>query len=386
MEDHVRHTEWRIGETPTEHLNRFPPKDRYGATGGLGYDKLMRRGNERIGYFGQMSDMRKAKARAATKAVVMTLVCTIFFLFMMVSWFYVWHSSIILFLLIFLVLLAIAGGIVYCGAQNSKKKDWLSGLGDRNWLLPLGLGCVVMTVLALILGFFLYYHYLAYYYRYKEMQTYSNVAPSQQTTTFATAALMQFTGDSRLDTMRAAGYKYRWNGKTYCVAPIVDRTMQINDPISFWAVGINCCLARSQFGCDDAEDSAATSALAVLEPDDVVRPSMQWAVRGANYPQYIKAIDLETASFFTTAAVQPKLVYWTKDPAAFQDAYWYDAKHIALWVLLIMFLILMVFFSFFMYKTMTGEPAKKTITHMPTDDQDGYYNVHTARLNEDFKY
>merc|ERR1719331_1519030 len=101
-----------------------------------------------------------------------------------------------------------------------------------------------MTLVGLFVGFFLYYRLLVYYQHYTDMRTYSNVGGSQPVTQFKNGSMFLFTQDTRLDVMRSVGYKSRWTGQVYCVAPVVDSTMTNANNINFWAVGENCCLAR----------------------------------------------------------------------------------------------------------------------------------------------
>merc|ERR1719183_2256106 len=98
----------------------------------------------------------------------------------------------------------------------------------------------------------MYYKHLVYYLRYTEMRTYSNVGGSQGVTQFNDGSMFLFTQDSRLDVLRSVGYKSRWTGQTYCVAPVVDSTMTNANHINFWAVGEDCCLARFH-GCENDE-------------------------------------------------------------------------------------------------------------------------------------
>lgn len=341
FEDHIRRMPWNVGETPHDHSALWPPVGedprskaaKMKALKGNRGDKLM---GEATKVKGQMMkwvrEDSKAKAWAGIHAVIMSLVCMIFFAAMMIMWFKVFHKSFGWSVFIFLVCLIVSAGVTIFGAR---KRD------QRMWILIMGFLCALVTFVGLFFGFFMYYRHLVYYQRYMEMRTYSNVGGSQATSGFNDGSMFLFTQDTRLDVMRSVGYKSRWTGETYCVAPVVDSTMTSANQINFWAVGDNCCLARGEFVCGDAEDAQTMSALVLLEPEDVVRPFMRWAVAGSVYPRYIKSIHLQEAAYATRAAQNIKLLYWVKDPIAKQNAYYDDAKNntvtfgVVLWFILL---------------------------------------------------
>merc|ERR1719265_2039485 len=191
-------------------------------------------------------------------AVGMSLFNAVMMMWFFVFRWYFWWSVMIL-----VGCLAVCTGLVIYGRRRQ---------AERIWLIATGYIGIVVTFVALGFGFFMYYHYLVYYIHYTEMRSYSNVGASQSVTQFSDGAMFLFTQDSRLAMMRSVGYKSRWTGKVYCVAPVVDSTMTSANPINFWAVGEGCCTARGEFACNDAQDTTALSALVVLEPEDIVRP------------------------------------------------------------------------------------------------------------------
>jgi len=257
---------------------------------------------------------------------------------MLLMWFYVYHSSLADTVVAF-VLLEVAS--VFCCVLSTKR-----AVGkDRAWLWWLGILNGQATLVALVVGFFIYFRFLCYYWKYTEMRTYTNVAAAQDASAFKDGSMILFTEDTRLDPIRAVGYKSKWTGQSYCVAPIVDGTMSNANDIYYWAIGVDCCNPRAEFHCDDAEDFKTRSALVVLEPQDVVRPFMQWAVRGAAYPHYKSAIELQEATYFTKAARNPTLVYWTRDPIAMKDEFYNRAKHLCTW-LSVIYVLLMTGFTY----------------------------------------
>jgi hypothetical protein len=271
----------------------------------------------------------QARAWAVIHGMTYSIVATLFFLAMVVNWFLVWHHSTWLFFFILVAFLILAAILVVYGGQNRK----------RRLILFLGILCFFMTALGLACGFFWYYRHLAYYWRYMEMRRYTNVAASQQSAQFADGSMFLFTQDTRLDVMRSVGYKSKWSGDEMCVAPLVDSTMTNINPISYWAVGENCCMARSNYMCDDAQDPQTMSALVMLEPHDVVRPFMKWAVQNSVYPRYENAIKLQESAFATQAAPITKLVYWVRDPVKKRDSFYSNARNRAIWTTVVVFAI-----------------------------------------------
>merc|ERR1719181_504836 len=203
----------------------------------------------------------QAKAMAAIHSIAISLVCIGFFSIMMIMWFKVYRKSFGWSVFMVLVSLAAAALITVLGL---KKKQ------ERMWIVFMGFLALLMIFVGIVFGFFMYYRHLVYYLRYQEMRTYSNVGGSQSAAGFNDGSMFLFTQDTRLDVMRSVGFRSRWTGETYCVAPVVDSTMTAANPVNWWAIGSNCCLARGEFVCDDAEDPKTMSALVVLEPEDVV--------------------------------------------------------------------------------------------------------------------
>jgi len=342
FEDHVRRMPWQQGETPHDHATSFPliepdPRkkaNRLKALRGNRGDSMLAEASKVKGVLMKwVREDEKAKAWAVIHSLIMSFVCIGFFLVMMFMWFFVFRKSFFWSAFIFLGCLAASGGIVYYG---SKKRD------ERFWIIIMGCVAAVVTCLGLFFGFFMYYRFLVYYLHYVEMRTYSNVGGSQAVTQFSDGSMFLFTQDSRLDIMRSVGYKSRWTGNVYCVSPVVDSTMSSADPINFWAVGEGCCLARGEFACDDAQDSKAMSALVVLEPEDVVRPFMRWAVAGSVYPRYERSIRLQEAAYATRAAPNIKMLYWVKDPVAKQNSFYYKAKDYTIWATVLLWISLLV--------------------------------------------
>lgn len=285
-------------------------------------DRLLKHGTKQV----DLSKFGGRSGRDRAKALLITLffapIGMVGYIVMMVQWFVVFHSSLAKAMIVFIALMLAA--VALCVASLRRV-----GGKDRAWLLYLGALLAASTLVALVVGFFLYYHSIVYYWKYNEMRTYTNVAASQDRDAFQDGAMFLFTRDTKVDVSQGVGYQSRWNGKTYCAAPVVDSTMGSGDRVYFWAVGEGCCQPRSSFFCGDAMDQASRSALVVLEPEDIVRPYMKWAVKNSDWDKYKEAIKLAEGNYYLNAAPQVSLVFWTKDPAAFRDLMYTGAKSIA---------------------------------------------------------
>jgi len=282
-------------------------------------DRLLKRADGNIDVDKLKPSDGKDQARALVATAMLWPIGVAPYFITVGLWFYVYHDSLAETVCATAALL-ISAALLCVG---SKKR----ALGkDRPVMWWLGVICAQATIVGTMLGFFCYFHNLAYYWKYQEMRSYTNVAAAQSPAAFGDGSMFLFTEDTRVDPQRGVGYRSKWSGGTFCVAPIVDSTMNQGSDIYYWAVGEGCCNARGDFQCDDAADFTTRSGLAVLEPVDVVRPFMQWAVRGASYPKYRSAIALAEAQYFTRASREPKLVRWVKDPIAARDAFYGAAR------------------------------------------------------------
>jgi len=267
-----------------------------------------------------LGDKAKDRARAIVISAGLTFPGMTSYLIILMIWFYAYHESVVSLVIAFIALLVTY--IVLIALSDRRV------LGrERPWMWWVGVLGIQAIVIALILGFFLYFRLLCYWWKYAEMRTYTNVAAMQDPDAFSDGSMILFTEDSQIDPMRSVGLKSRWTGETYCVSPIIDSAMNDGNDIQYWAIGENCCPPRGAFHCGDAGDFSTRSALVVLEPEDVVRPFMRWAVRGSSYSLFVEAIRMQEAAYFTKAAGNPKLVYWTRDPIALKESFFLKAKN-----------------------------------------------------------
>jgi len=288
-------------------------------------DRLLKHADKRVDVQSFLPSDGKDRARAILWTLALSLGPMLAYSAMLSMWFFVYRYSIVRFLCVLACLLCLSIFLVVCSFESTGGKE-------RKWMWWYGVFTGQATLTGLIFGFFLYFNLLVYYWEYTEMRTYTNVAAAQDDKAFSDASMFLFTEDTRLDTQRAVGFKSRWTGEVYCISPIVDSTMSAVDPIYYWAIGEGCCQARADFHCGDSADTATRSALVVLEPSDIVRPFMTWAVSGGPYPRYEQAVTLQEATFVTKAAEDPKFVWWSRDPIALKDSFFNDAVSLCLQV------------------------------------------------------
>lgn len=281
-------------------------------------DRLLAKANAKIDASRRLPGDGKDQARAIVSTGMLLGLGLLPFFATLSLWFYTYHESFVETICVTAALLILSALLCVGSFKRSLGKD-------RPAMWWLGVICAQATLVGTFLGFFCYFHYLAYYWKYQEMRTYTNVAAAQTASAFGDGSMFLFTEDTRVDASRGVGFKSKWSGETYCAAPIVDSSMGQGSDINYWAVGEGCCAARGDFKCDDAGDFSTRSALVVLEPADVVRPFMQWAVRHASYPKFTDAIALAEAQYLVRASATPKLVRWSRDPIAMKDAFHRDA-------------------------------------------------------------
>lgn len=298
-------------------------------------DRLLKFAEKRMDLAHIMRDESKDRARAILITTVFSILGMVPFVGANLLWLLTYHDSLVQALVLFVALLGV--GIFLCTGSTKR------ALGkDRPWMFWFGVVWSQAAVVGLVMGFFMYFRSIAYFWKYDEMRSYTNVAAAQDSSAFRDGGLFLFTEDTRLDALRTVGYQSKWTGETYCVAPLVDVTMNQASDINYWAVGMNCCAPRGRFQCGDAEDSSTRSALRALEPSEVARPFMQWAMQGARYDKYLEAIRLQEATYYTKASQHPTLVYWSKDPLALKASYFDKATDLCLRLGLVYFVLLVV--------------------------------------------
>mmetsp|Transcript_35324 Transcript_35324/g.77368 ORF Transcript_35324/g.77368 Transcript_35324/m.77368 type:complete len:289 (+) Transcript_35324:115-981(+) len=202
------------------------------------------------------------------------------------------------------ILVSICFGLMFMVMDRTTKKGGV--------YLTLGVCLLLATFLGSMLGMWTYQTYTKVYFAYSEYREYNNVIASESAAAHADAGKIVFAKGTRVDTMKAVGYK---DGSTYCVAPISDSAM--TGRVEFWAVGVDCCAAREDIWCDSARDGDARSGVVSLDYSgfmDVIQES--------KYDMYQKAVKVAESQFDIVSSPDAMFVRWVRDPTHIQDEFW----------------------------------------------------------------
>jgi len=226
----------------------------------------------------------------------------------------------------------------------------------RGWVPSALLGalCILGLTAGAWVGLLAYGRHMVYYYKLIDGRTYTNVSPASQANVVRDGAMILFQQSAMVDELRSLGYKDPVTGQMHCVAPIVDHSMSPTDPVSFFAVGEDCCNYRETFSCDSANDPISLTALLMLEPQEVMpeavrrvadatgrltsadrsgpmadSSSSSSSYGGTEYGNYLKAIRIQQANFNTLLrpganGPEIRLLRWVKNPMALRDQHWVD--------------------------------------------------------------
>mmetsp|Transcript_19841 Transcript_19841/g.38103 ORF Transcript_19841/g.38103 Transcript_19841/m.38103 type:complete len:374 (-) Transcript_19841:51-1172(-) len=198
----------------------------------------------------------------------------------------------------------------------------------RRWIRWLGPFLAIASFAGLVAGLSVYFSQLAPYYRYRESIKHVNVAPTEPGKRFFGTGMVTFVSGTVVDVDRSVGYLSARAGARMCIAPVIDGSMSPADPVTFFAVGTDCCSWRGLFTCGDVDNAAAHSALLSLSAptEGGVVPWLAW-FKGSNVigEGYQAALQLQQAVYGTVVAESPRFLRWTKDPLAIQDGYFSGA-------------------------------------------------------------
>lgn len=210
-----------------------------------------------------------------------------------------------------LIIVGIAGGVIYTLVKRP--------FSDKFTVLrPLGF-LVLMTVgLSTLVGAINYASSAQAYFGFHSRQVYTNVLPGEPAASHYDAGMLIFSQGAGVDHTKAVGYKHR--GRVYCAAPVLDNTQMAR--VEYFAVGVDCCGARGQFTCGDANDFYAKGAI-------VQREASSWSGM-TDYEGYQAAVDLAAAAHGLAAAERPLFVKWVSDAFETRDALWTTALSVAL--------------------------------------------------------
>lgn len=193
---------------------------------------------------------------------------------------------------------------------------------NRRWHGWLGKFLAAATTAGLVIGLIWYYWDLIYFYIYQAAKVHINVAANEDVLRFAHSGLLTFTPDARVDASRSVGFQSVVKDAKICVAPVVDSTMSPEDPISFFAVGINCCDWRQGFRCDDSGNVDAHGAALWLFLSNLVSPVAARLFEDHTIQQdFQSAVSLQQAVYSTVLANHTRFLRWVKDPVKVEDAF-----------------------------------------------------------------
>lgn len=178
----------------------------------------------------------------------------------------------------------------------------------NNAEVVLGLLSLTAVVIGFSVGLYANVKNLREYHRLNGGASYSNVLPSEFAAGKADATTIIFTNTTRVDSDRSFGFLDARTStmKMYCVAPISNGDPAFNR-IQYFAADINCCEARSNFQCGEANDASAHGAL-VLPVSKSSQEGFESAVQGA------------AAAYGLTVGDEYVLLQWHHDPIWYQDS------------------------------------------------------------------
>jgi hypothetical protein len=179
---------------------------------------------------------------------------------------------------------------------------------SAQWLLPLG---VIVSVMAALTGICNYHAHYAPYLNTKAGRTYYNVTATAVASAYLDGGIIHFDNDSVVDTTRSLGFMS--HGFTYCVAPIfIQQQGDDEHPVQFWAVGRDCCNARSSFECGDAGDNNTHGGLVMHDTDDWISSEI-FAPR-SHLDEWRHAASAAGAIHGMTVAEPAAFVRWENSP------------------------------------------------------------------------
>jgi len=217
------------------------------------------------------------------------------------------------------VCLCLMIGLLVCAFQYYIAQDCLK---NKSWQKWIGFYSAIALIIGFGAGLLIHYGFMLYYYKYKYMTRYTNVAASQPPVQFEDASNILFSQGTQVDTSKAIGYHDIRTSKLLCVAPVIDGSMAKEDPIKFWAVGTGCCTHRGSFHCDDAANSAARTGLLIFRPDHLVSDSMRWAVEGNfDFEGFNNAITMAASIYSITIGEDMRYIRWVNNADATIDKY-----------------------------------------------------------------
>lgn len=180
----------------------------------------------------------------------------------------------------------------------------------RNAEVVLGILTLTAISISLCVGLYAVVRNLSEYRRLSQGASYFNVLPSEPAAGKMDATTLVFTNTTLVDVSRTFGFTDARGPiqRTFCVAPVANGELHAKR-VQFWAAGVNCCEARSNFGCFDLHSAGKHGAI-VLPKAAQEDEGFRDAVRGAQ------------AAYLLEAGGPYMLVHWLQDPVGYRDNLW----------------------------------------------------------------
>lgn len=201
---------------------------------------------------------------------------------------------------------AMVWALVICCMSVSVLLAGLYVISRRLAHLTLGSLCFTGCIMGVLFGMLVHKSYMEEHNRLKNGARYHNVQPAELATSKADAVYLSFSIGSAIDTVHAVGLKK--SDDTYCAAPILDGT-EADDKVQYWAVGVNCCLERGDFECDDTKDPKTRGGIVVSEDNE-------------DMEHFKSAVDEVEAVHPLVASKTALFLRWTRDPNKLMDELW----------------------------------------------------------------
>lgn len=140
------------------------------------------------------------------------------------------------------VLIFTFGGVISCAACGV--------LSKRRFEVCLAACTAMALLLGMVGGLFSYANFSFYSWQLYTSRSYENVVPSEDPGIVADGGRVSFAKEAFLDQKRSVGFAAE-DGRLYCIAPISSHS-DLEVPVNFWAVGVDCCGLTGRFQCDAA--------------------------------------------------------------------------------------------------------------------------------------
>lgn len=302
-----------------QHRLRLDDRSKAKTKGGAaaeGQDRLLQHANRAVGGF-KLRATNKDIRNVIWQAILFTVAACAMYALQIWLWYEVYESS-------FSLVIVIAGA---CALSSLML---MSVPSMKEWVFVVGAFCLQAVLVGMFIGFICYYQEIMYYNAYMGLRTYTNVNAGISSNAFGDGGVIHFAAGSHVDNSRSVGFKSRWDGHRYCVAPVVDNSMSQSDPIYFYAVGVDCCNSRGGFTCGDSTNPDAHASLVLLHEDDLVSTHMKWATLERDFATYNAAVEMHQTYYMMRPAHTVKLVLWSLDPVGGMEEYSSGAYHIIL--------------------------------------------------------